>query len=474
MTSGVSRNSRLSGEDLSFWRLDSPMQPTTMAMLMVLDCMPAADLVQLAFDRAIDAVPRLTEHVAEAPLDITLPHWEADPTFDFDYHVRCHRLSGAGDMAALFREIAPVYESSFDRSRPLWEARLYEGLEGDRAALFFKLHHAVADGVGGNAIFASMTDWQRQPDVGSYPPRRHASKGDWGTQPGLARRFLDAVEDRVALDIERARSAVGAVVDVLEHPSKLGQLGHVVRSLVETATFDSHSPLRAGAGRARRLSGFELPFAEVRALKESLGGCMIDVILTIMARAIGKWHSQHHIGEVKELMTLVPVNLRRPEDWTEHANVGNVSTGIMLPLPIRTRGVLALHREIARRMESKKKDPTSQVVPLMADLLSLLPRQLFSWVGEATFGSVDFIVTNVPGILVPRFFAGAEILSTYPFAPVAMQSPVSVALYGYREHLHIGLTSDEALMPDIERFQSDIVAAFEELKKQASRRSKRN
>jgi hypothetical protein len=82
---------------------------------------------------------------------------------------------------------------------------------------------------------------------------------------------------------------------------------------------------------------------------------------------------------------------------------------------------------------------------------------------EASFGRVDFIVTNVPGILVPRFLAGAEILGAYPFAPVAMQSPVSVALYGYRERLFIGLNSDRSAMPDVEAFKLMIVDAFEEL-----------
>ena len=84
-------------------------------------------------------------------------------TFDLDYHLRRHALGGSHDRDELFREIAPAYETPFDRSRPLWEARLYEGMSDGQSALFFKLHHAVADGVGGNAIFAAMSDWEREP-----------------------------------------------------------------------------------------------------------------------------------------------------------------------------------------------------------------------------------------------------------------------------------------------------------------------
>jgi hypothetical protein len=286
-------------------------------------------------------------------------------------------------------------------------------------------------------------------------------------------RLIDAVEDRLSLDLERARNVAGMVVEAIEHPSKVTQVGAIMRSVMNTATFDSHSPLKGSAGRARRLSGLELPFEEVRDLRRALGGCTIDVILTIMARAIGNWYSQHRIPQVEELMTLVPINLRPPEEWTQNVGAGNASTGILMPLPIRGRSLLQLHREICRRMDEKKKDPASHAVPAMADLMTILPRRVINWLGESTFGKVDFIVTNVPGIPVPRFFAGAEIVAAYPFAPVATQSPVSVALYGYREHLHVGITSDDALMPDIGRFQRDITAAFEELKRCAARKRRR-
>jgi diacylglycerol O-acyltransferase len=201
----------------------------------------------------------------------------------------------------------------------------------------------------------------------------------------------------------------------------------------------------------------------MRAIKRELGGSMIDVILTIMARAIGRWHAAHRLTHVRELMTLVPVNLRKPEEWTEKANVGNVSTGILVALPIRLRGVLATYREIHRRMEAKKADPVSGAMPTAAEWLSALPRSLVTWMAEASFGNIDYIVTNVPGILVPRYLAGAEIVSAYPFAPVAMCSPVSVALYGYRDRLFIGLDSDQTSMPDVDKFQEMIQASFAEL-----------
>ena len=116
--SPIPADSRLSGEDLAFWWADDPMQPTTMAMLLVLDRMPEWTRLRHAIERAVEAVPRLRQRVIDAPLDLTLPRWVEDPTFDLDYHVRRHALGGSHDVDELFREIAPAYETPFDRSRP--------------------------------------------------------------------------------------------------------------------------------------------------------------------------------------------------------------------------------------------------------------------------------------------------------------------------------------------------------------------
>ena len=119
--------------------------------------------------------------------------------------------------------------------------------------------------------------------------------------------------------------------------------------------------------------------------------------------------------------------------------------------------------EVHRRVEAAKADPATGATPVLAELLSVLGRRFVSWMGEATFGAVDFIVTNVPGIPATRWLAGAEIVAAYPFAPVALKSPASIALYGYRDRLFIGIDADETVMPDAGALRSWIVESFEEL-----------
>ena len=456
---------RLAGEDLTFWWIDSPMQPTTMAMLLVLDRMPEWSGLRHAVERAIAAVPRLQQRVVEAPLDVTLPHWETDPTFDLDYHLRRHALSGHHDLDELFREITPAYETPFDRSRPLWEARAYEGMADGRAALFFKLHHAVADGVGGNAIFAAMTDWDREPREQLDTPLAGVLPGAWAPPVSFASRLATAVQDRVALDLERARTAARTIADAVLHPARVPEMLAALRTLTEILTFDSHSPLkrRAAFGRARRLAGMDLPFDDVRRIRHALEGTMIDVILSIMTRAMGKWYRAAGMTEVREIMTLVPVNLRRPEEWTERAHTGNVTTGLLVALPINLHHPIATFREVRRRVEERKADLTAGATPALTEVLAVLGRQFVTWMGEASFSTVDFIVTNVPGILATRYLAGAEIVAAYPFAPVAAMSPATIALYGYRDRLFVGIDADDTVMPDVGAFQRMIAESFAEL-----------
>jgi hypothetical protein len=270
----------------------------------------------------------------------------------------------------------------------------------------------------------------------------------------------------VALDLARARAAADAVAAVVMHPSRVPRALGALRSIVEAVRFDSHSPLkrRHAFGRARRLAGLDLPFEDVRQMRQALAGTVIDVLLTIMGRAIGRWYRAHGMEEVRELLTLVPVNLRRAEEWAEKAAVGNVATGLLVRLPIHLPHALGTFHEVRRRVEVAKADPAAGATPVLAELLSILGRQFVTWMGEVTFGAVDFIVTNVPGILAARYLAGAEIIAAYPFAPVALKSPASIALYGYRDRLFIGIDADETVMPDVEAFQRMIVEAFAELR----------
>src|SRR5512145_528883 len=202
------RSEPLTGEDLGFWWGDQPRQRTTMAMLLLLDRRPASERLRAAMWRAVEAVPRLRQRVVDAPFDLARPRWEDDPTFDLDFHVRRYAVShddGSPEhatLADLFHTLGPIYERPFDRTRPLWELIELDG-PGDGSALFFRLHHGVADGVGGNTILAALTDASAE---GAEPDERaREAPGSWD-EKSLGGRIVEALGHRAEEAFGRARA----------------------------------------------------------------------------------------------------------------------------------------------------------------------------------------------------------------------------------------------------------------------------
>jgi len=469
---GQQNSEPLSPEDLSMLYSDQPRQRTTMSMLMLLDRRPHPERLRSAAWRAIEAIPRMRQCVVPSPLDLALPVWEDDPTFDLDYHVRRYSEapvpSGEDELRALFRTIGPIYERPFDESRPLWEL-IEIDRPGDRAAIFFRLHHAMADGVGGNAILAALSDADREGDAVPLPPKEKA--GAWPeevTGPSLA----VTARRRVGEDLARARSMASGIWQGVRDPSSVVRLGRVVSELAEDARFESGSPLD-GFGRARHLSGIELDFEPLRVAKRKLGGQMIDLLLTGVAGAMGRWHRAHGHHEVRELLTMVPINLRPPSEFGLAATVGNRTTGVSVRLPIAIDDPIERFQAVHEQVQARKSSPSVEMVPTLAHLISGLPRWLYRRFSLQLSGSIDLIVTNVPGIPVPRYVAGAEITAGYPIAPTAPHTPVSIALYGYRGRLFIGLDADGTAMADVDEFESMLRASFAELIEAVERRADR-
>jgi len=470
---GRPRSERLTGEDLGFWWGDQPRQRTTMAMLLVLDRRPHTARLRAAVQRAVEAVPRLRQHVVDAPLDLARPRWEDDPTFDLDFHVRRYAVShddGAPEhatLADLFATLGPIYERPFDRTRPLWELIELDG-PGEGAALFFRLHHGVADGVGGNAILAALTDASdvvtsdEDTGAGAAPHvRSREVPGSWDEQ-SLGGRLVEALGHRAEEAFGRGRAVASGAFTLATSPSAWLRGGSIVVDVVRSLSERGESPI-ASFGRSRHLTGFSLPFEPLRKARAQLGGQMVDVMLTAVAGAFGAWHRAHGYHEASEVMTLVPINLRPRSAQGLDAGLGNRATGVMVKLPIGASDPIARFREIHARVVERKGHPAVEQLPNVAEAIAVLPRPLFRALSLKGSEAVQLIVTNVPGIMQPRFVAGSRVVGGYPFAPLAPRCPVSVALYGYDGRLYVGIDADGTAMPDYAEFAKMLEASFREL-----------
>jgi hypothetical protein len=163
------------------------------------------------------------------------------------------------------------------------------------------------------------------------------------------------------------------------------------------------------------------------------------------------------------LHPLVPINLRPRAEQGLRAGTGNRATGVMVRLPLSEHDPIARFHEIHRRVTERKAQPLVEHLPAVAELLAVLPRPLFRYASRASSQAVNLIVTNVPGVLQPRYVAGARITAAYPFAPLAPRCPVSIALYGYDQRLYVGIDADRTALTDLLGFEEMLRAAFEEL-----------
>jgi diacylglycerol O-acyltransferase len=463
---GMEDREALTPGDLNWWHGDQPRARTTMAMLMLLDQRPDPARLRAAMLHASNVVPRLRQRIIDAPFGLALPRWELDPTFDLSFHLRHYSLRAGvepgGGLNELFRAIGPIYERPFDETRPLWEL-IELDLPDDRAGLFFRLHHSIADGVGANAILAACTDATREGDP--RPPVADKPPGAW-PELDLGGRLVRAFRDRLSDAETRARGIRGLLLDVAGEPRRILDAGRAVGSIAQDMLrAQGATPLKS-YGRARRLGGVAIPFAPLREARAKLDCRTIELLLTGVAGAMGEWHRQAGHADARTLLTAVPVNLRPPEARGLDSQVGNEVNAMLMHLPIAERDPLR-RLDLVRGLVAAKRDhPAAQALPAFTSVLSILPRPLHQAVLLALGGRVDLIVTNVPGIPFARFMAGAEIESAYAIAPVMPHCPLSIALYGYRDHLYVGVDADATAVPEVdavcgmlERSLSEIASA---------------
>jgi hypothetical protein len=218
-------------------------------------------------------------------------------------------------------------------------------------------------------------------------------------------------------------------------------------------------------GRARRLGGLAIPFAPLRETRKRLGARTIELLLTAVAGAIGEWHRSVGRRDAETALTTVPINLRARSDQGLETGVGNQLTAIMLQLPIAERDPRRRFELIHEMVEAKSNHPALDVFPLFSHLLAVLPRRIHRAAALASGSAMDLIVTNIPGVPVTRYIAGAEITAAYPIAPTVPHCPVSVALYGYRDQLFIGLDADATAISELDGLCEMLEQSFEELVK---------
>lgn len=451
----------MSDVEALMWALEAdPHLSATFANLTYFDRSPDHDRLRRRLWRASRVVPQLRRRVVGAPGPLP-PTWENDPEFDLDRHVRRVELP-AGSTEADARQLATELAAEpFDRTRPLWEFTVIDGLAGGRSAMVQKMHHTITDGEGGVRMSVEFIDVERDtpepPPVDDGPPPapgRSLVAGTAAALGGLARQNLDT-----------AQKLAGSAADLVRDPAHLAAMlaglpadtAATVRSLIrQLGVVDgARSPLWTRRSLHRHLETFEVPLDDVQAAAKRLGGHVNDLFVAAASGGAGRYHRERG-HDVAELRMSMPVSTR-----TSKAPGGNAFTPTRVLVPVEA-DPKARFAAVHERLSVTKTERSLGLTASFASVLRLLPRPLMVRVARQQVSSVDFTTSNVRAAPFDLFIAGALMETNFPLGPVA-GTAWNLTTMSYRGMLDLGLHADAAAVADPAALAADVADSFDEL-----------
>jgi diacylglycerol O-acyltransferase len=452
---------RLTAVDASFLAQEGPAAHMHVGAVMIFDG-PAPGYEELAdhVRSRLHLVPRFRQKLAFPPLETGRPLWVDDPSFNLEYHVRDTALPAPGSEAQLRALAARVHSQALDRSKPLWELWLVQGLEGGRFALLSKTHHALVDGVAGVDLATVLFDLQRT------PAKVEHSDTPWRPRetPSGLEMAARGVRGLIGLPFDAAARAVGAAARpgeaLLGTREALEGIGEVVWAGLNPAP---ETPLNVEIGPHRRLVWVRHELSDFKRVKDAFGGTVNDVVLTVVAGALRQWLRSRGVRtEGLELRALVPVSIRARD---EHHQMGNRIAAMRAPLPVYVEDPVARLRVVRQAMDGLKESKQALGAEVLAGMQALAPPTIFAQASRLNFSTrlFNLLVTNVPGPQVPLYVLGRPLQDLFPVAFLPKNHALAVAIMSYDGGMDFGLLGDYDAMPDLEQLGEMFTAGLAEL-----------
>lgn len=452
---------RLSALDAIFLDLESEAAPMHVGVALVFDAKPlmlehgGLDIERIAKYTlaALDTMPRYRQRLAWVP-GLGHPVWIDDDRFNINFHLRHTRLPLPADERMFKRLVGRLFSQRLDRSRPLWEFWIVEGIENDQFALVGKAHHCMVDGVAGVGLIEALLQ--------VTPARFDKEPSAWLPRPAPsgAQLLRAEVEHRIgglrklSHFAPRIRESFRGVIGVLKSGLKAGP----------------RTPFTApDVSPYRRFDWTSLDLGEVKTVKNALGGTINDVVLATTTGAIRRFLEARDIDvdSIEGFRAFLPVNTRK----TGGASTGNQVAMLLAELPVSEPEAIArLQKVIAITTTLKKESNQTAGAELIEDVADLTTKRLILDISRGAImrRAYNVVVTNIPGPPFPLYLLGAQLKAMFPLVPIPPTQNVGIALFSYNGGLHWGFNADWQGFPDVHEFVEDIEATFEEYKRLAT------
>ena len=452
---------RLSATDAAFLYGEDASTPMHVGGVVILEPGPDFDysaVVDLIESR-LDLVPRYRQKVRFVPGRLARPVWVDDEDFDLSYHVRRSALPRPGTDVQLDELVGRLISRPLDRSRPLWELYVIEGLEGGRVALVNKTHHAMVDKIGAVDVAAAILDVTRTPRV---LPEHH-----WipTPAPGDVDLLVDAIADLTARPTEVVEVVKVAAADLRTLLSSLTEFiestSEMARRMFRPAP---KSVLNRSLSGQRRFASVRGDLQTFKDIHKAHSGTVNDVILTVLTGALRDWllSRGEPVTSQTNLRAMVPVAVRTGPG----AETSSVAS-YLIDLPVAEPNPAMRLHQVSFAMGAYAEIGTQVGADALVELGRFAPPTLHALgarvAGQLSRRMYNVLVTNVPGPQIPLYAAGARVLAMYPVAPLVKGQTLAVACTSYNGSVFFGLTADRDAMPDVEEFAELILESIEQL-----------
>ena len=447
--------------DALFLYLEREGQPLNIAGVSVFEGeIKRADCAAF-IESKLPLIPRYRQRVVFPPFDLGLPRWETDHNFNIRNHVRQVKLKHGTEQE--LKELAgKIVSNRLDRQRPLWDFTLAR-LQGGRTGIVTRIHHCLADGIAGVGVMNVIMDDSPTP----RPVPRAKRRAKTPEQPrdatavivdGLAKSYLSLVSGALTLNSGLINMAQAAVANPAGPPAEMIQL------LSELATPAERLPFNTVCRGPQKFAWTEVPLAEIKAVKNTWGGTVNDVVLTTVTLAFGRYAEQRGVKlKGRSLRIVIPVNVRGNGDAAE---LGNQLSFVPVPVPLDIRDPRRLLAVVRERVEILKRAHAADFIGLFGGLLSSLPSAFWAYIGpvasQLPLSLCNIICTNVPGPQVPLYIMGHKMLAWYPWVPIGGLMGINCAILTYNGTAYFGFTGDVHAAPDLERLEKFVNQSFAE------------
>jgi WS/DGAT/MGAT family acyltransferase len=451
---------RLSSVDVSFLTNESDASHMHVGGILIFEGPPPSydDLLDHIRSR-LHLVPRFRQKLAYPPVQTGRPFWVDDPNFNLTYHVRHSALPAPGSEEQLRKMAARVFSQQLDRTKPLWELWLVQGLTRKRFALITKTHHALVDGVSGVDIATVLFDAKPVPEPG-------APDDDWAPDP---------VPSGATMAAKGAQALLGAPLHLARRVEQAVQRPEVtLRRLVEAAegvgeigwAFANPAPkvpLNVDIGSHRRFMWVRSDLAQMKRVKDALGGTVNDVVLAVVAGGVRDWlHARGIRTEGLELRAQVPVSIRAED---EHGQLGNRLAVMRAPLPVYIADPIRRLRTVTGAMQGLKQSKQALGAEVITRFNDFAPPTLLAQAVRINFSTrlFNLVVTNVPGPQIPLYVLGRELEDIFPVGFLPPHQALFVAIMSYNGGINFGLLADYDSLDDLEVIAQGIERSIAEL-----------